>query len=97
MLEITLHLSYITFMVRKFCNCTFNVFLNICTFRCSKFFLCFNPLFNFLRMQLMILCKTDGKCEVSDDGIMKRLNESYGLDLTGNPGLLASEMMGLRV
>lgn len=48
-------------------------------------------------LQLMILCRADGKCEVSDDGIMKRLNESYGLDLTGNPGSLASEMMGLRV
>ena len=48
-------------------------------------------------LQLMILCQADGKCEVSDDGIMKRLQDSYGLDLTGNPGSLASEMMGLRV
>ncbi len=48
-------------------------------------------------LQLMILCQEGSKCEVSDDGIMKRLNESYGLDLTGNPGSLASEMMGLRV
>ncbi|HRI02270.1 MAG TPA: hypothetical protein PLL77_00890 [Pyrinomonadaceae bacterium] len=48
-------------------------------------------------LQLMILCQADGKCSVSDDGIMKRLNESYGLDLKGNPGSLASEMMGLRV
>ncbi|MBK7392227.1 MAG: hypothetical protein IPI64_02860 [Chloracidobacterium sp.] len=48
-------------------------------------------------LQLMILCQADGKCAVSDDGIMKRLNESYGLDLKGNPGSLASEMMGLRL
>ncbi len=48
-------------------------------------------------LQLMILCQAGGKCEVSDDGIMKRLQNSYGLDLTGNPGSLASEMMGLRV
>ena len=48
-------------------------------------------------LQLMILCEAGGKCEVSDAGIMKRLNESYGLDLKGSQGSLASEMMGLRV
>ncbi len=48
-------------------------------------------------LQLMILCQDGGKCEVSDDGIMKRLHDSYGLDLTGNQGSLASEMMGIRV
>ena len=48
-------------------------------------------------LQLMILCQEGGKCEVSDDGIMKRLRESYGLDLKGNQGSLASEMMGIRV
>ena len=48
-------------------------------------------------LQLMILCQEGGKCKVSDDGIMKRLHDSYGLDLTGNQGSLASEMMGIRV
>ncbi len=48
-------------------------------------------------LQLLILCTTpDGPCAVNDDGIRQRLNQSYGLDLTGNPGSLASEMMGLR-
>lgn len=49
-------------------------------------------------LQLMILCSTEtGQCEVSDDGIRRRLNESYGLALDGDQGALASEMMGLRV
>lgn len=47
---------------------------------------------------LMILCTLEnGDCAVSDDGIQRRLNESYGLDLKGNPGSLASEMMGIVV
>lgn len=49
-------------------------------------------------LQLMILCNTQtGKCEVSDDGIRRRLNDSYGLTVDGNQGALASEMMGLRI
>ena len=49
-------------------------------------------------LQLMILCSTEtGKCEVSDDGIRRRLNESYGLTADGHQGSLASEMMGLRI
>ena len=49
-------------------------------------------------LQLMILCTAEeGRCEVSGDGIKRRLNESYGLDLAGNPGALASQMMGLIV
>lgn len=48
-------------------------------------------------LQLMILCEEGSKCEVSDDGIIKRLNESYGLALDGNQGSLASEMLGIRV
>ncbi|CAN5510902.1 hypothetical protein BH10ACI3_BH10ACI3_29950 [soil metagenome] len=48
-------------------------------------------------LQLMILCQEGGKCEVSDDGIMKRLRDSYGLDLNGNQGSLASQMMGIVV
>lgn len=47
-------------------------------------------------LQLMILCNTDrGICEVSDDGIRRRLNESYGLAIDGEQGALASQMMGL--
>ena len=49
-------------------------------------------------LQLMILCTTsDGPCAVNDDGIRRRLNESYGLDINSNPGSRASEMMGLVV
>ncbi len=49
-------------------------------------------------LQLMILCGTStGKCEVSDDGIRRRLSESYGLALDGNQGRLATEMMGIVV
>ncbi|MBX7054336.1 MAG: hypothetical protein K1X36_05210 [Pyrinomonadaceae bacterium] len=48
-------------------------------------------------LQLMILCQEGGKCAVSDDGIVRRLRESYGLELNGDQGRLASEMLGLRV
>lgn len=49
-------------------------------------------------LQLMILCNAEnGGCEVSDDGIKRRLNESYSLQPDGNQGALASEMMGLIV
>ncbi len=49
-------------------------------------------------LHLMILCSTEsGQCEVSDDGIRRRLNESYGMQMDGNVGPLASEMMGLRI
>ncbi|MEP6945209.1 MAG: hypothetical protein ABJA02_04775 [Acidobacteriota bacterium] len=48
-------------------------------------------------LQLMILCEEGGKCEISNDGIMKRLHDSYGLDLNGNQGALASQMMGIVV
>lgn len=47
-------------------------------------------------LQLMILGLGDnGSCFVNDDGIRRRLNESYGLTIDGNQGALASEMMGL--
>ncbi len=47
-------------------------------------------------LQLMILCREgDGPCSVSDEGIVQRLNQSYGLDIKGNPGSLATEMMGI--
>ena len=48
-------------------------------------------------LQLMILCQEGGKCAVSDDGIIRRLRESYGLEINGDQGRLASEMLGLRV
>lgn len=49
-------------------------------------------------LHLMILCSTEsGQCVVSDDGIRRRLNESYGMQMDGNVGPLASEMMGLRI
>jgi len=49
-------------------------------------------------LSLMILCSTEsGGCEVSEDGIRRRLNESYGLSLEGDQGALASDMMGLRI
>jgi hypothetical protein len=47
---------------------------------------------------LMILGRAaDGTCFVDDDGIRRRLRESYGLELGANQGALASEMMGIIV
>jgi hypothetical protein len=47
---------------------------------------------------LMILGRAaNGTCFVDDDGIRRRLRESYGLELGGNQGALASEMMGIIV
>lgn len=49
-------------------------------------------------VQLMILgLGKKGECFVDDDGIRRRLSESYGLVADGNQGALASEMMGLRI
>jgi hypothetical protein len=49
-------------------------------------------------LQLMILCDSgSGQCTVSDDGIRRRLSESYGLTVDGDQGKLASEMMGIMV
>src|SRR5258708_16645932 len=49
-------------------------------------------------LQLMILGQAaDGSYFVNDDGIRQRLRESYGMEIGGNVGPLASEMMGLRV
>lgn len=50
-------------------------------------------------LQLMILCSTEngGPCTVSHDGIKRRLNESYGLNIDENPGRLATEIMGIVV
>ena len=40
-------------------------------------------------LQLMILCQEGGKCAVSDDGIIRRLRESYGLEINGeSPGIV---------
>ncbi len=48
---------------------------------------------------LLILGRTDNisPCFVSDDGIHRRLLESYGLDPINNPGPRASELLGLRL
>lgn len=47
---------------------------------------------------LMILCAVDGGgCAVSDDGIHRRLKESYGLSPDGDQGSLATQMMGIVV
>lgn len=49
-------------------------------------------------LQLMILGRDPaGASFISDDGIRQRLRESYGMELGGNVGPLASEMMGIRV
>jgi hypothetical protein len=46
-------------------------------------------------LDLMILGRAaDGTCFVDDEGIRRRLRESYGLSSDGNQGALASEMMG---
>jgi hypothetical protein len=48
---------------------------------------------------LMILGRDDdiSPCYVSDAGIHRRLNESYGLSPDGNQGPRASELLGLRL
>ena len=49
-------------------------------------------------LELMILNRApDGTCFVDEDGIRRRLRDSYGLALDGNLGALASEMMGIMV
>jgi len=49
-------------------------------------------------LQLMILGQAaDGTYFVDDDGIRRRLQESYGLALDGNQGHLASRMLGIIV
>ena len=49
-------------------------------------------------VELMILgLGNDGSCFVNDDGIRRRLSESYGLIVGGNQGPLASRMMGIVV
>jgi len=50
-------------------------------------------------LQLMILGRKseDGPCYVSDDGIHKRLCDSYGLTPDGNQGPLASQLVGLKL
>jgi len=49
-------------------------------------------------LDLMILGRksTLEPCYVDEDGICLRLNNSYGLDLKGNPGARASELLGLK-
>ncbi|MBS1793814.1 MAG: hypothetical protein JSS81_08165 [Acidobacteria bacterium] len=45
---------------------------------------------------LMILGRGETGCFVDHDGIRRRLKESYGMELGGNVGPLASQMLGLR-
>jgi hypothetical protein len=48
-------------------------------------------------LTLMILGRgADGKCFVDRDGIKRRLKESYGIEIGGNVGGFASDMLGLR-
>ncbi|HLM02743.1 MAG TPA: hypothetical protein VK400_16950 [Pyrinomonadaceae bacterium] len=48
-------------------------------------------------LDLMILARDDaGRCFVSDEGIRRRLRESYGLEEHGNRGNSVSQMFGLR-
>ena len=45
---------------------------------------------------LMILGReTDRGCFLNEEGIHRRLSESYGLDAINNPGPRASELLGL--
>ena len=49
-------------------------------------------------LDLMILGrKDDGPCYLNDDGICTRLRESYGLDINGDQGRTASQILGLRL
>jgi hypothetical protein len=49
-------------------------------------------------IDLMILGrKDDGTCFVNDEGIRKRLNDSYGLQENGNTGPTAFQIMGIVV
>jgi hypothetical protein len=49
-------------------------------------------------MDLMILGRSpDGTYFVSDDGIRKRLNDSYGMQENGNTGPTAFQLMGIVV
>lgn len=50
-------------------------------------------------LHLMILGRDGeiGPCYVSDEGIHRRLSESYGLDPLNNPGPHARELLGLRL
>jgi hypothetical protein len=48
-------------------------------------------------LALMVLGRgDDGNCFVDHDGIKRRLKESYGLELNGTLGMLASQMLGLK-
>lgn len=48
-------------------------------------------------LDLMILGRNENGCFVDRDGIRRRLKESYGMELGGNVGSSASEMVGLRL
>ena len=65
----------------------------------GRYMLCINkPDYVDEGVQLMILGqKSDGTYFLDEDGIKRRLRDSYGLAADGNVGSLASEMMGLRI
>lgn len=65
----------------------------------AEYMMCINtPEYTDEGKDLMILCSIDGGgCAVSDDGIHRRLKESYGLSPDGDQGALATEMMGIIV
>lgn len=46
-------------------------------------------------IQLMILRNENGVCEVCNDGIKRRLSESYRLEEFGNQGATAADILGL--
>jgi hypothetical protein len=66
----------------------------------SDYMLCINkPEYIDEGLGLMILGRDNeiAPCYVSDAGIHRRLNESYGLSPNGNQGPRASELLGLRL
>ena len=49
-------------------------------------------------LELLILGqKDDGQCFLNDEGINSRLRDNYGLTIDGNPGALASQILGLEM
>ena len=48
-------------------------------------------------LDLMILGRNENGCFLNHDGIRCRLKDNYGMELGGNVGRLASEMVGLRL
>jgi len=47
-------------------------------------------------LDLLILERNESGCFLNHDGIRQRLKDNYGMEIGGNVGSLASEMVGLR-